>query len=469
MFVTVLFILCAIPSLKAQPKLTTLKSFSIGNPFGSLIISNSMLYGTTQGGGKGLGAVFRINTDGTGYTNIYNFNLIVTDPSISKQTNGDGAIPKAGLIISDNTLYGTTDQGGRYGEGTIFRVNTDGACFTNLHNFTRRSSSSPFTNSDGAYPVATLFLSSNILYGTTEEGGIYGGGIAFKVNVDGSGFTNLHNFPTYSNPTTGLLLSSNTLYGTSGDSGLGNVYKINTDGSGYVVLHGFTGGSGGGYPYASLIISDNTLYGTTQGGGNPGYDTIFAVNTDGSDFRTLYHFTALNNYNSYSTNSDGAAPRASLILFSNVLYGAAAVGGKFGQGTVFKINTDGSGFKALYNFTALTPNNPNYAGTNSDGANPQSGLILSGGILYGTAENGGGSTQGTVFALSLVPSLGIALTNKQLVLSWPTWCPSFELQIAITPASIIWSNVTGGINTIGDNYVFTNTLNSDSVFFRLKQ
>ena len=53
------------------------------------------------------------------------------------------------------------------------------------------------------------------------------------------------------------------------------------------------------------------------------------------------------------------------------------------------INTDGSGFQNLYNFTALNPNNPNYTGTNSDGANPQSGLILSGGILYGTAENGG--------------------------------------------------------------------------------
>ena len=40
-------------------------------------------------------------------------------------------------------------------------------------------------------------------------------------------------------------------------------------------------------------------------------------------------------------------------------------------------------------------------GTNSDGANPYAGLILSGNTLYGTARYGGSSGDGTVFSISL--------------------------------------------------------------------
>src|SRR5579859_2968658 len=44
-------------------------------------------------------------------------------------TNSDGSTPYAGVIVSDNTLYGTTHQGGPSGSGTVFAVNTDGTGF----------------------------------------------------------------------------------------------------------------------------------------------------------------------------------------------------------------------------------------------------------------------------------------------------------------------------------------------------
>ena len=50
-------------------------------------------------------------------------------------TSSDGADPYAGLILSGNTLYGTT-SGGSWGDGTVFAINTDGIGFTNLHSFT---------------------------------------------------------------------------------------------------------------------------------------------------------------------------------------------------------------------------------------------------------------------------------------------------------------------------------------------
>ena len=76
-----------------------------------------------------------------------------------------------GLILSSNTLYGTTVSGGKWGSGTVFAINSDGTGFTNLHNFTYPYTPIfyiPGTNSDGAYPQAGLVLSGNTLYGTAS-------------------------------------------------------------------------------------------------------------------------------------------------------------------------------------------------------------------------------------------------------------------------------------------------------------
>src|SRR6185503_7790121 len=168
------------------------------------------------------------------------------------------------------------------------KVNTDGTSFTNLHNFTAISGSL-FTNSDGANPFAALLLSGSTLYGTASGGGSSGNGTVFKINTDGTGFTNLHSF--------------------TGDSG-SNATVTNSDGA---------------EPHAGLILLGNTLYGTASGGGSSGNGTVFAVNTDGTGFTTLHSFTG----------SDGDSPVAGLILSGNTLYGTARRGGSWGMGTVF--------------------------------------------------------------------------------------------------------------------------------------
>ena len=141
--------------------------------------------------------------------------------------------------------------------------------------------------------------------------------------------------------------------------------------------------SEGANPNAGLILSNNTLYGTAAAGGSSGAGTVFAVNTDGTGFRILHSFTG---------GSDGANPQAGLILSSNTLYSTAYSGGSSGEGTVFAVNTDGTGFTNLYSFTG-----------GGDGANPIPGLILSSNTLYGTTEAGGRSGNGTVFSLPLPP------------------------------------------------------------------
>ena len=175
------------------------------------------------------------------------FSTLHSFTALINNTNSDGADPLANLTLSGNTLYGTAFEGGSSGFGTVFAVNTDGKGFTNLYNFAS-AGFLPYTNSGGAYPEAGLILSGNILYGTAEEGGTNGNGTVFAINTNGAGFTILHTFTGIfsdndgNNPFAGLILSGNTLYGTAlygGTNNCGTVFALNTNGTGFVTLHNF--------------------------------------------------------------------------------------------------------------------------------------------------------------------------------------------------------------------------------------
>jgi len=368
-----------------------------GNPEGSLILSGNTLYGTTASGGtNGLGAVFRVNTDTTGFTNLYSFTGANTFTGAS-----DGSQPVAGLVLSGNTLYGTTEFGGNTDVngsttyGTLFGVNTDGSSYTNLYSF------STFTpDGDGAYPAAGLILSGNTIYGTCSAGGGTNfHGMVFAVNTDGTGYTNLHSFGGNLNgiydgntPLGGLLLSGNTLYGTTefGGVGAGNLFALNTDDTGFTNFYSFAGGDDGGNPVAGLILSSNILYGTTIHGGYTDYGVVFAVSTNGTGLTSLHQF---------SVTSDGALPNAGLVLAGNILYGTAPGGGTNGEGTVFAVNPLSVAFTNVHNFAA-TGDGPLATYTNAEGAGPSGTLILAGNTLYGTAEYGGTSGYGAVFKMN---------------------------------------------------------------------
>jgi uncharacterized repeat protein (TIGR03803 family) len=381
-------------------------------PLAGLALSGNTMYGTTEyGGNSANGTVFAINTDGTGYTNLYSFSVGGYNASAGVNTNSDGASPEAGLILSGNTLYGTAYFGGAQNAGTVFKVNTDGTSFTNLHSF------SGFSGTDGGNPQAGLVLSGNILYGTTSQSATLGGTV-FAIHTDGTGFTNVYSFSGFGNdggmPEAGVVLSGNSLYGTvsfGSTNGAGAVFKVNTDSTGFNTLYAFSGGNDGSTPMAGLVLSGTNLYGTTEYGGTNGNGVVFAIHTDGTGFKNLHSFTALSG--SASTNSDGADPVAGLILSGNTLYGTAKVGGIAGNGTVFAINTDGTGF-TNYGFSILT-----------DSAIPVAGLVLSASTLYGTSSGVPGPGNGTVFSLTLgstaIPSppaiTSISLSGTNLVIN----------------------------------------------------
>lgn len=294
-------------------------------------------------------------------------------------------------MLLGKTLYGTSEGDGGDGVfGTVFAINTDGSAFTNLHYFT--------SGTNGAYPFAGLTASGDTLYGTHQAGGTGFSGAVFSLSTNGADFTQLFSFTGGTDgfyPRGGVIIASNRLYGTV--NGLyGAVFAVNADGTGFTNLHSFTPTSGGvssgtnedgANPQAGVVLSNGKLYGTTPFGGSYGYGVVFAVNTDGTEFTNLHNF---------SGGSEGAYPVGGVIISSNILYGATAAGGTNDLGTLFSLSSSNGLFSTLHQFEA------------ADGTSPVSSLVLAGGTLYGTAESGGSYEAGSIFAMTID---GMVFTN----------------------------------------------------------
>jgi uncharacterized repeat protein (TIGR03803 family) len=320
----------------------------------------------------------------------------------------DGAYLVAGLVqANDGYLYGTTESGGAYGYGTVFKV-TPGGTLATLHSF---------NITDGAYPDGTLVQATNgDLYGTTFEGGNTGDncpllgpgggcGTVFKITPGGT-LTMLHSFDVTDGayPIAGLVQDTDgNFYGTTGHGGAsgncvggcGTVFKMTPNGT-LTTLHSFAGADGA-HPSAGLVQATNgDFYGTTRNGGakvctvgkqNHTCGTVFKITPSGT-------LTTLHNFD----HTDGARPYAGLVQAANGdLYGTTYYGGANGNcrgfcGTVFKITLGGT-LTTLHSFD------------NTDGAWPEGGLVQgTDGNLYGTTSYGAngqcGVGCGTVFKIT---------------------------------------------------------------------
>jgi uncharacterized repeat protein (TIGR03803 family) len=252
--------------------------------------------------------------------------------------------------------------------------------------------------SDGAEPLSGLLLDKQgNVYGTTAIGGTAGNGTVFILSSSSTGYAEriLHNFsaaPDGSFPRGTLSLDSKgTLYGTTqmGGKGYGTVFGLKPFGSGYTesILHSFDPffyASDGEQPYAGVTVDSNgVLYGTASTGGYGGQGTIFILRPSGSGYD-------LGGWG-FGLENNGVGPYGGVLIQKDgFLYGTTSRGGDGDAGTVFQVKVSGMKFpKVIHAFTG------------SDGASPQSALVLGkNGAIYGTTVDGGAANIGTVFRLA---------------------------------------------------------------------
>jgi uncharacterized repeat protein (TIGR03803 family) len=369
------------------------------NPQGNLVLDKAgNLYGTTSAGGNdgsGSGTLFKVDTAGN-ETTLHEFTNSTTaaEANPGLVSDGKGTLygtanyrPTGGILWTFGSsgfhvLEGFTSgevgavtldkQGDIYGTttaGLVYQITTAGS-YSVIYQFTNKLAPGNYLN--GNLAIST----QGNLYGTTELGGSNDVGVLFEITPAGEENV-LYSFPQGTDgclPLGPLITDGlGDLFGVTsgcGASGQGTVYEIDAKGV-ETVLYAFQGGSDGAIPNGGLFRdASGNLYGTTISGGANNYGTAFKLNTAGQE--TILHSFA-------ASASDGSFPNGSLIGDANGnLYGTTAVGGAWGQGTVFELDSAGNE-SVLYSFTGL-----------SGGGDPLAGLIRDrSGNLYGTAYSGG--------------------------------------------------------------------------------
>ena len=354
------------------------------------------LYGTTTNGlnqcgtPQHCGVVFKLTQDSGGKW-AYSILHVFKGP--------DGGSPLGRLIFdSSGNLYGTTEQGGAYNEGTVFELSPAGDKWNEkvLHSFGGGNDlNTPF--------AAVTFDANGNLYGTASGGGTSRKGGVFELKQSGGEWHErvIHRFTGSdgSGPTCDLLWdSAGNLYGTTQNGGtsiFGVVFELMPSSGGNwteSVLYHFTGASDGAFPAAGLIFdAAGNLYGTTQECTQECDGTVFQLTPSMGKwtFAVLHAFKG----------PDGALPYAGLVSDANGnFYGTTTQGGKNQQGTVFRLSLSGGEWKETVLHSFVT-----FGG--KGGNEPFGGLIFGPmGNLYGTADSGGtGGVSGWGVVFSLVP------------------------------------------------------------------
>jgi uncharacterized repeat protein (TIGR03803 family) len=382
----------------AAAKFKHLVSVDVKNgivPLGVVQGLDGNLYGTTnQGGanltcnqvGSGCGEVFKMTPAGD-LTVLYSF----CSKKNSKANCTDGAYPQAPLLLAKNgNFYGTTGQGGLYGGGTVFEITPAGK-MTVIHNFCSRHGCT-----DGVNPAAPLIQAKDgNFYGTTDGNENLDGNI-FKITPAGKLTTLYYGLPGGWAESGLVQATDGNFYGTTaGRSGYsdGDIFKI-TPSRKMTILYNFCQQSNctdGAFPYGSLVQGpDGDLYGTASGGGAYGFGEVYKIPLAGGKPTVLHSFD-------YETVGNlGADPTAGLVLATDGnFYGTTSLGGKgcvSGCGTIFKMTPAGK-MTTLHQFSG------------PDGTNPQALFQDTSGTFFGVTSSGGNTTCpggcGTIYSLSV--------------------------------------------------------------------
>ena len=322
---------------------------------GVILGPRGVLYGTTSSGGRwNDGTVYELlppASPGGAWTEV-----------VLHSFNGqDGYGPSAGLVVGRNgSLYGVTQTLGR--SNIAFRLDPP----------TGTSAHWPFT-------VLSQFTSDNI--GPPSGALVFGAGGSLYGGTGGQG------------------LSGGTVYSLTPPSVAGGAWTE-------AALYSFPGGSGGfGIAGPLAVGSGGGLFGVTTYGGQDSGSCIVGPGGCGTVFllapptassgawtvRLLYDF-----WTSIIVGTDGIHPQAGVLLApAGVLYGITASGGSAGEGTVYSLTPP-----AVPGGPATERILHSFPYTDYDGFTPVGLVLGASGVLYGTTQSGGAYGFGTVFQVA---------------------------------------------------------------------
>jgi uncharacterized repeat protein (TIGR03803 family) len=304
---------------KGSNTITTLASFNGtngANPHGGLVLdSQGNLYGTTfYGGAAGVGTVFEIAKGSNTITTLASFNL------------ASGEFPDGGVVLdSQGNLYGTTQNGGAYGVGTVFEVAKGSNTITTL---------ASFNGTNGWSPDSVVLDSQGNLYGTAPYGGAYDDGTEFEIAKGSSTISTLASFNGTNgvNPQSLVLDGQGNLYGTTYYGGAyndGTVFEIGQGSSNTITTLASFSGTNGANPHGGLVLdSQGNLYGTTGSAVASVWGTVFELANGSSTITTLDSFNG----------THGVFPISTVLDGQGNLYRTASGGGAGGYGTVFELS-----------------------------------------------------------------------------------------------------------------------------------
>ena len=377
---------------------TTLAAFNGKNgeePNDVVEDSNGNLFGTTTLGGNfsaAKGVVFEVKAGSNAITVLATFSSDDSENGIIKGTQPYGNV----VLDRSGDLWGTTAYGGQYGHGTVFELKAGDSSITNIDSF--------YGANNGIRPQCGLAFDSNgDLFGTTTDGGLFGNGIIFEVPAGTKEAVKLYNFhalnsdgtnDTGATPLGGVIADSNgNIYGTTSSGGFygdGTVFKLNN--GQFSTLASFNGSNGLNPESALIMDASGNLFGTCYGGGANKLGTVFEVQANSNAITILASFGGVSN-GAHPVSDAGLAEDA-----NGNLYGTAEYGGANGDGVAFELETlsiQPSSLPAAtvsqnysQTLTAIGGTAP-YTFTVSSGALP-AGLSLSpAGVLSGTPSSAG--------------------------------------------------------------------------------
>lgn len=402
----------------AAGALTTLLNFNTTNgahPYAGLSINAAgTLYGvTSNGGASGYGSVFDLFLSNGAYTGPV---------QIASFTNTNGSAAH-GTLVQDSAgdLFGTTNAGGASGYGTVFEIvkGTMWSAPVVLATFNS-------TNGSNALDGVIIDAAGN-LFGTTNNGGANGYGTVYEIPKTATGYGALTTLASFSSATglypRGLVVDSagnlfgETIQGGSATNAMGTVFEIAKTSTGYAApatLVSFTGPNGGNPTGGLVMDSAGNLFGETSSGGTAAAGTVFEITKTTTGYGQAITLASFDGVNQLT-------PKGPLLLDAKGdLFGTTYNGGTLNDGSVFELVKTAGGYAAPVTLAAFN-------GTN--GAYPNAGLVMdAAGNLFGTTYQGGTGNVGTVFEVTAAQiaqttsatTISVTNTDPQVVKVAPT-------------------------------------------------